>query len=385
MFTHLKLRRASLFIKEIFESGLAIMLTRPSKFGKTLNLSLFRYFFDSTNDYSHLFANLAIWQHKKYRTLQGTIPVISISFKELTQDNYPSMLKKFSEILAGEYNRHTAILSNPNISPHDKKEFETFQTMSASEFDLEYGLEHLLRILNKHHTKNSILLIDDYDIPLHTAHKHGFYNEAFNFFKGLFITTFKDQPFLAKGILTGQLPIIMADMFSGLNNLDVKSITDQSLSTSFGFTSEEVERLQSSYQTQHTGNITSWYDGYMSGNTTQLYNPWSILSYLQNKGTYKQYWSNDATKDLLTKFLTNADSTTKSELASLISGATLEKPIEAMLDYQRINYEIWSILLYLGYLTYSAITTKKGKEVCSLVIPNHEIKLLLINHLTIST
>ncbi len=366
----------SLFIKEVHESPLAIMLTRPSKFGKSLNLSMLRYFFEM-GDHAHLFKDLAIWEHEEYRKLQGTYPVIHLSFKELTQDTFPAMLTKFGEIMAAEFKRHKEVLSSPNISDYYKKDFEEVLNQTASEVDLEHSIDRLLNMIDKHHNKNALVFIDDYDVPLQTGDRYGFYDQIFCFIMALLVSSFKDQPHLSKGIISGQLPIIMADTFSGLNNIVVENITDEGYSASFGFTTDEVNQLLSYYNIKPSSDIAQWYDGYLSGNIKNLYNPFSILKCLQNNGVCKQYWSPSYHNDLLDKLLSNAYSFTIEELASLIEGNTLETTIEEQLIYKETDFRIWSVLVFLGYLTYSHKTLDKGKELCRLVVPNHEIKLLL--------
>ena len=234
----------TLLLKDIKESGKVVLVPRPRRFGKTLNLSMLYYFYtiaESSN--THLFVDTEIWKLPEYHKLQGTFPVIFITFKAISQTNVASMLTMFQYVIAREFKKHAYILDGTTLDATEKNRFSRISEEKATEVDLANSLEFLVRMLARYHEKKVILLIDEYDIPVQTAYIHGFYDEIVAFVKVLLIESLKDQSYLEKGVITGNLALAKAGIFSGLNNLSVFNITRTRMADRFGFTQAEVDEL----------------------------------------------------------------------------------------------------------------------------------------------
>ncbi len=369
----------SLLIKEIDESGKVVLMTRPRRFGKTLNLSMLHYFFEkSEKPTNHLFENLEIWKHDEYRKMQGKYPVIFITFKNIVQPKYSSMIKKFATTIAREFEEHAYLLESTTLSDHEKKEFDKFRSKSASEDELGDSLAFLTNMLYKHFNQKVVLLIDEYDVPVQAAFVYGFYDEIILFMKELLTGALKDQKYLHKGVVTGIMTLAKAGILTGLNNLDIYNLTNPLLADKFGFTSEEAKELLTYYDIADLEVIKKWYNGYLFGETNNMYNPWSILNCIRNQGSRKIYWANTNDNILLKRLIARSSSTTKSELEQLLKGKTIEKTIDESIVYPEVDQDhelIWSVLLFTGYLTYTHYTIN-GQIKCNLIIPNEEIYIL---------
>jgi hypothetical protein len=371
----------TLLIKDVIESGEVILIPRPRRFGKTLNISMLRYFFEiSENDHQYLFTQTAIWNLPKYRALQGQFPVIFLTFKNIAETNFSSMYSTFAYTISNEFRRHAHLLSSSKLDSHEKERFERILKEKSSESELKSSLEFLSSLLARHYQKKVIILIDEYDLPTHTAFAHGFYDELLEFLRALLTAAFKDNVALEKGILTGILTLAKAGIFSGLNNLTAYNLTDIQMADKFGFTASEVDDLLTSHSLQAKKElIEAWYDGYTCGDTKGMYNPWSIINCVQEQGRISVYWANTSDNALVKKVIARATKTIKSEFELILKGMSVDKQIDQVITFNDLDANpelIWSLLLFAGYLTYESCEFKEGRKHCALRIPNEEIKYL---------
>lgn len=378
----------TLLIKDIRESGQVVLAPRPRRFGKSLNLSMLRYFFElgeTKNDY--LFAHTAIWQ-TQYRDLQGQFPVIFVSFKNIFQTTYEQMLKKFEYTIAAEYERLSYITHGNILQPHEKERFNRIRSEAATLIDLGSSLEFLLSMLHKYHNKKVIILIDEYDVPVQHAFINNFYDTLIPFVKELLTGALKDHTMLEKGVITGNLTLAKSGIFTGLNNLDVFNLTNTRMADRFGFTSQEVDELCAYYGFENIRQeIKKWYNGYTFGKIHGIFNPWSVLKCVSNNGSREMYWANTSDNILLKRLIGRASQSNKSELELVLQDQSVRHTVEESIVFPDLDkrYDlIWSLLLFTGYLTYTTYEIKDGKKECDLIIPNQEIKYLykeLINRI----
>lgn len=371
----------TLLIDEIEQSGKVILMPRPRRFGKTLNLSMIRYFLEeSPENNAHLFKDTLIWKIPKYQKMQGTFPVIFVTFKDIKESSWEVAYDKFAITLYEEFDRHKYLLASNQIESYDKEFFTSILERRASQAELETSLHFLAKLLHRHYKRKPYLLIDEYDVPVQAAFVHGYYEKAIEFLKGLLGSALKDEDQIERGIVTGILTLAKAGIFSGLNNLDVFNITNNKLSDKFGFTSDEVEIVLRYYglgwQEQL---IQEWYNGYTFGSTYGIFNPWSVLNCIKNDGQLKKYWVNTSDNILLKKLIAQASIAVKSKLEKLIEGNVIEEKIEESITFPDVHNRsdvLWSLLLYTGYVSYERYKIKEGEIIASLIIPNKEITYL---------
>ncbi len=370
----------TLFIEELKgSSGQVMVIPRPRRFGKTLNLSMLQYFYEiSPESNAYLFENTAIWQKTSMRKLQGTYPVIFLTFKDCKNANWQELYDKIQDVLVQEFRRHYAELSN-SLTDHDHKDYTAIMNRTASRALYENSLKLLTRLLKEKHKKKVMILIDEYDAPIHAAHNNGFYNEIISLMRSLLSGTLKDNKDLARGVLTGILRTGKEGIFSGLNNLKVRTLLDDKFSDKFGFTTQEVDQVLKDVKlSSKARQIKEWYNSYRCGKTV-LYNPWSLLECIDNKGIVEAYWANTSDNELIKSIIAQADETVKSELEDILTGASLNKEIITDLTLPGIennDQAIWSLLLFTGYLTFTSIKKIDGSTWCTLTIPNMEIRKL---------
>lgn len=372
----------TLFIKEILEDGSkVILLPRPRRFGKTLNLSMLTYFFEkSALDNSSLFENLAISRHSDCIAKQGQYPVIYLTFKDLKHNTWEVTYDSLVQLIYTEYNRHPYLMDSPVMGDMDKKYFQRVRLDEGSEADYVSSLKKLSEFLTKHHGRKTIILIDEYDAPIQQAYLKQYYDPLISFMRNFMTAALKDNDYLEKGVLTGVMRVARESLFSGLNNLSVWTLLNEKYSTQFGFIEAEVKELLDYYGiTSQLVEVRKWYNGYIFGNTV-VYNPWSVLQYTQNwEEGLQPYWINTSDNELVKRLITNGGYELKSELEDLLQGNTLVKTINqniSMGEVEQSEENVWSFLLFSGYL--KALTRKliRGKFVCSLAIPNYEVELL---------
>ena len=361
------------FIEAVLEDASNVKLfTRPRRFGKTLNMSMLKYFFDvrDSEENRKLFNGLDI-EKSKYIDEQGKYPTILISLKSIKYETWEESLEQLKSLLSNLYNEFEYIRECLNES-----EIELFNDIWFKKENGEYAnsLKNLTSFLYKYYKKEVILLIDEYDIPLITAHKYGYYNEIINFYKIFLGEALKTNQYLKMGVLTGIIRVIRTGIFSDLNNLKVYSILEKKYSEFFGFTEEEVkEALQFFDIEEELVNVKYWYDGYKFGDS-ELYNPWSIINFLDGR-ELKNYWVGTSENFLIKNILENSTSRTNEILEKLFNEEEVEEAITGTSDLSILmdSKEVWELLLFSGYLT---VKEKIDEDIYSLKLPNMEVKKL---------
>ena len=370
----------SLLIKEIYETaGQVILLPRPRRFGKTLNLSMLKYFFEKTEkSHGYLFENTHIWKHNEYRQLQGQYPVIYLSFKDTKEVSWNEAYEKIIKVISAVFDYHSPSI-NSEILASQLVKYDAIKNGLADKSDYSESLKMLSELLFKSTGKRVIILIDEYDAPIHAGYTNNYYHEITSFMRSLLSATLKDNSCLERGILSGILRTAKEGLFSGLNNLLVYTILDTEFEDKFGFTQREVQQLLKDWDLEdQLPSIQTWYNGYQFGNTT-VYNPWSLLSCVNKKGLLKPYWVNTSDNSLIKKLISSATNDVKEELEMLLHGEKVEKAISEAVIFPGIENNsnaLWSLLLFSGYVTYKSCKLILGKTYCNLTIPNQEIRLL---------
>ena len=361
------------FIEAVLEDASNVKLfTRPRRFGKTLNMSMLKYFFDvrDSEENRKLFNGLGI-EKSKYIDEQGKYPTILISLKSIKYETWEESLEQLKSLVSNLYNEFEYIRECLNES-----ERELFNDIWFKKENGEYAnsLKNLTSFLYKYYKKEVVLLIDEYDIPLITAHKYGYYNEIINFYKIFLGEALKTNQYLKMGVLTGIIRVIKTGIFSDLNNLKVYSILEKKYSEFFGFTEEEVKKaLQYFNIEEELANVKYWYDGYKFGNS-ELYNPWSIINFLDGR-ELKNYWVGTSENFLIKNILENSTSRTNEILDKLFNEEEVEEAITGTSDLSILmdSKEVWELLLFSGYLT---VKEKLDDDIYSLKLPNMEVKKL---------
>ena len=361
------------FIEAVLQDASNVKLfTRPRRFGKTLNMSMLKYFFDvrESEENRELFNGLDI-EKSKYIDEQGKYPTILISLKSIKYETWEESLEQLKSLISNLYNEFEYIRESLNES-----EIELFNDIWFKKENGEYAnsLKNLTSFLYKYYKKEVILLIDEYDIPLITAHKYGYYDEIINFYKIFLGEALKTNQYLKIGVLTGIIRVIKTGIFSDLNNLKVYSILEKKYSEFFGFTEEEVKRaLQYFNIEEELANVKYWYNGYKFGNS-ELYNPWSIINFLDGR-ELKNYWVGTSENFLIKNILENSTSRTNEILEKLFNEEEVEEAITGTSDLSILmdSKEVWELLLFSGYLT---VKEKIDEDIYSLKLPNMEVKKL---------
>ena len=361
------------FIADILNDAAEVKLfTRPRRFGKTLNMSTLKYFFDIQNkdENRKLFNGLDI-EKSQYTSEQGKYPVIFISMKGIKAPNWEDYLFQIKTLIKELYNEFSFIREILN-----KSELDSFDKIWLKKDDGEYSnaLKNLTAYLYKYYKKEVILLIDEYDNPLITAYEYHYYDDALPFFKVFYGEALKTNPYLKMGVMTGIIRVIKAGIFSDLNNLRVYSILSKQYSDFFGFTQNEVENALEDFNIEYElPNVKIWYDGYKFGNS-EVYNPWSILNFLEDR-ELEAYWVGTSNNFLINDILKNTNSEINDSLEKLFNGERIEEIITDNSDLSSLlsYHEIWELLLFSGYLT---IDKKIDRKLYSLRIPNKEINEL---------
>ncbi|MCM1008923.1 MAG: ATP-binding protein [Ruminococcus flavefaciens] len=377
----------TLMIKELLDQkGMVNLYTRPRRFGKTLNMSMLKRYFEKTEeDNSYLFEGLKISEAgEKYCQHMGKYPVISISLKGMKQPTWEQAFIQFKEIIANEFERHQEILKCASISERKRKRIQSILDDTADDTIYSTALKLLSDCLFEAYNQKVIVLIDEYDVPLENAYFNGFYDNTIDLMCSVFESVLKTNDSLEFGVLTGCLRISKESIFTGLNNLKVNSIRFEKFSNYFGFTESEIKKLSEYYVIgDKFEEIKKWYDGYRFG-TTDIYNPWSVLNYIQTAITMpdappEPYWSNTSSNSIIHKLITESDITVRNMIEELMNGESISVPIYEDTVYADIdvnNDSIWSFLLFTGYL--KIINTKNIDNMlyADLVIPNIEVRTI---------
>ncbi len=369
------------FIKEWWEyNDLVTLITRPRRFGKTLNLSMIEHFFSvNYSGKNNLFQNLSIWQEEKYRELQGTYPVISLSFADIKETSFKNARKRICQTIKKLYNQYDFLLESGYLNENEK---ETYQKISVDMEDYlaADSLNALSDYLMRYYGTKVIILLDEYDTPMLEAYLHGYWDELVPFIRNLFNATFKTTSFLERAIMTGITRISKESIFSDLNNLEVVTTTSEKYETSFGFTQEEVwAALQEYGLYEERKQVQDWYDGFTFGTKTDIYNPWSIINYL-DKRKFSAYWTNTSSNGLVSKLIREGSTDTKMVMEDLLAGRILRTQLDEQMVFSQLNYKesaVWSLLLASGYLrAKKSCLNKRGRMEYELAITNHEVFLM---------
>ena len=374
------------FIREWWESEDSVtLITRPRRFGKTLTMSMVEQFF-SVNyaGRGDLFEGLSIWQEEKYRRLQGTYPVISLSFANVKESDYTMTRRKMCQMLAELYADHSFLLDSDVMEDADRDFFHRV-TVDMGDVEATLAIHNLAKYLFRYYGKKVIILLDEYDTPMQEAYVDGYWEELVAFTRSLFNSTFKTNPWLERAIMTGITRVSKESIFSDLNNLEVVTTTSDKYADCFGFTEEEVFAGMDECGYTDRETVKSWYDGFTFGSKRDIYNPWSILNYL-DKGEIKTYWANTSSNSLVGKLIRQGSRNIKTSFESLLAGEHLITPIDEQIVYNQLDENetaIWSLLLASGYLKvvdyerYAPMEANEPKY--ELELTNLEVKVMFQN------
>ena len=394
------------FIREWWESkDKATLIARPRRFGKTLNMSMLKQFFSvDYKDREDLFEGLSIWEEKEYRQLQGTYPVISLSFANIKEKNFPMTRKKICQLITKLYEEYSFLLFTGLLGEADKRYFRRVSE-NMDDSDASLSLYQLSDYLYRYYGKKVIILLDEYDTPMQEAYVNGYWEELVAFTRSLFNSTFKTNPYLERAIMTGITTaeysavrkfakqtsngsakaetMSKESIFSDLNNLKVITVTSGEYSKCFGFTEKEVfDALDEQGLSDEKEKVKLWYDGFTFGKSKDIYNPWSIINFLDEKN-YKTYWADSSSNGLINSLVKTGSSYIKMMMETLLKGETIDVPIDEQIVFSQLDYSedaVWSLMLASGYLkviSSDKLTGDRTKSVMyKLALTNFEIKLM---------
>ena len=342
------------FIREWWDSGDEVtLITRPRRFGKTLNMSMLECFF-STNyaRQGSVFQGLSIWGREEYRQLQGTYPVIFLSFAIIKESSFPEARKSICRMIEEQYNKYDFLLEKGLLNEKERAFYQSVTTdMSSS--TAAVALRMLSDFLCRHHKKKVIILLDEYDTPMQEAYVGGYWEEMTAFIRTMFNATFKTNPWLERAVMTGITRVSKESVFSDLNNLNVVTTTSEEYATSFGFTEQEVfAALDEQGLGKEKEGVKKWYDGFTFGDCPDIYNPWSILNFLDKK-KYDTYWANTSSNSLVSKLIREGSQRLKKKFEDLLQGESLWEALDEQIVYAQLSGNesaVWSLLLASGYL-----------------------------------
>ncbi len=382
------------FIKEWWENEDAVtLIARPRRFGKTLNMSMVEQFFDLRYaGRGDLFQGLSIWQEKfpggdyKYRQLQGTYPVISLSFARVKENTFPEARKQICQLITELYNKNDFLLESGILNEEEKGSFRKVSA-EMENYQAAGSLNALSCYLFRCYGKKVIILLDEYDTPMQEAYVYGYWREMVDFIKSLFNATFKTNPYLERALMTGITRVSIAScealesIFSDLNNLTVVTSTSELYEDSYGFTEEEVFRaLDENGLGDKKAEVKNWYDGFTFGRKSDIYNPWSILNYLKS-GRFAAYWANTSSNSLLGKLIREGGPEVKTVMEDLLKGEAYHTEIDEQIVFNQLNYKdsaVWSLLLASGYLRVErySMNMERGREEYDLKLTNKEVRIM---------
>ena len=374
------------FIREWWEGKDDVtLITRPRRFGKTLNMSMLEHFFSV--DYAgcgELFQGLSIWKDEKYRKLQGTYPVISLSFANMKERDYKTTREKINRILNNLYVKYIFLRDSDVLTDTDRAFFNRVLAVEISDSDATLALYQLSDYLYRYYGKKAIILLDEYDTPMQEAYVGGYWDEIVAFTRSLFNSSFKTNPWLERAVMTGITRVSKESIFSDLNNLKVVTTTSDEYATSFGFTEEEVfAALEECGLSAEKEKVRHWYDGFIFGEHKDIYNPWSIINFLDT-GRFTTFWANTSSNSLVGKLIREGSRAVKERFEALLQGETIQSPIDEQIVYNQLKGNesaVWSLLLAGGYLkvlsheSYTDIPEGAQPEY-ELTITNLEVKLM---------
>ena len=370
----------TMYIKDMIDNKASVVLiTRPRRFGKTLNMSMLKYYFDCTKkDSKELFEGLKIMeQNEKYTSKLGYYPCIYLTLKDAGLISYEMMIMQLKIIMMELYYENRYLLEKAEMAPGERNLFNKILAAEANEVDLINSVKILSKILSNYYNKPVMLFLDEYDVPLQAAYTNNYYEKGIAFYKMFYGTTFKDNPYLEKTILTGVSRVAKESIFSGANNFKVYTVLDDEFSEDFGITEKEMDKIIQDFEVQdQKEEIKKWYDGYTIGNTEGIYNPWSILNYLTDR-KLMPYWVNTSSNDLIKLILKNSV-TVKEKIEQLLRDEEIEVPINldtVIVGIEQNEENIWGLLLGTGYLKVTEVVDL-ATGIYKVKIPNYEIKFL---------
>ena len=370
------------FIKEWWESGDDVtLITRPRRFGKTLNMSMLHQFFSvDYKDRGDLFEGLSIWEEEKYRKLQGTYPVVYLSFASIKETKYELMRAKVCEVITNLYSKYYFLRDSDALTDKDREYFDRV-SLDMNEAIASSALHQLCSYLSRYYGKKVLVLLDEYDTPMQEAYVNGFWDEMVSFTRSLFNSAFKTNPYLERAVMTGITRVSKESIFSDFNNPKVVTTTSNEYATAFGFTEEEVfSALDECGYSEKKEKVKRWYDGFIFGKQKDIYNPWSIINFL-DKGRIGIYWANTSSNGLVSKLIREGNRKVKTSFEELLKGGVIRCPIDEQIVYNQLDRNegaIWSLLLASGYLKVLAYEldekTKEREPVYELTLTNLETK-----------
>ncbi|BFL00907.1 MULTISPECIES: AAA family ATPase [Eisenbergiella] len=376
------------FIREWWENGDSVtLIARPRRFGKTLTMSMVEQFFSvEYADRSELFEGLSVWQDEKYRSLQGTFPVISLSFANVKETRFESAVQRICQLLTDLYSRNSFLLEGELLTGEEKVFFRSVK-MDMPQVVATLAVHKMSEFLYRYYGKKVIILLDEYDTPMQEAFVNGYWEELVSFERNFFNSAFKTNPWLDRALMTGITRVSKESIFSDLNNLVVITTTSELYAEYFGFTQKEVDDALNEYQWPEQKDIVKeWYDGFTFGNKKDIYNPWSIINFLKS-GKVGTYWANTSANSLVGKLIREGSRDIKLSFEQLLQGKTIRTSIDEQIVFNQLNQDenaIWSLLLASGYLkvvSYKAANPEKDdwQQEYELALTNLEVRLMFYN------
>ena len=372
----------TLFVKEWWESEDDVtLITRPRRFGKTLTMDMAEKFFSvKYADREDLFEGLAIWQEEKYRSLQGTYPVIFLSFASVKETGFLNARKKICQIITNLYNKFDFVLETDLLNENEK---DMYRKVSADmeDYIASDSIKNLSDYLMRYYGKKVIILLDEYDTPMQEAYLNGYWDESVSFIKNLFNASFKDNPYLGRAIMTGITRISKESVFSDLNNLEVVTATSGKYQDKFGFTQQEVSDALKEYGlSEKEYDVRDWYDGFTFGKQADIYNPWSIINYL-DKRAFSAYWANTSSNSLVGKLIREGNRNVKMIMEDLLLGGALHTYLDEQIVFNQLDTResaIWSLFLASGYLRVKRFfpNERRGRNGYDLILTNREVHMM---------
>lgn len=371
------------FIREWWENGDAVtLITRPRRFGKTLNMSMLERFLSIEYEgRGEVFEGLSIWEGEKYRRLQGTLPVIFLSFADVKGSTFALAREKMCMLVRDLYSRYDFLLTGGTLREGEEESFRNiFSGMTDAVF--AYSLKQLSGYLSRYYGRKVVILLDEYDTPLQEAWVNGYWQEMAEFVRGLFNSTFKTNPCLDRAVMTSITHVSKESIFSDFNNLEVVTTTSEKYATSFGFTEEEVWAALEEYGLYGSRmDVKDWYDGFTFGRKRDIYNPWSIINYL-DKRQLAAYWANTSSNGLVGKLIREGSEYVKVIMEDLLEGRNLHIRIDEQIIFNQLDYDnsaIWSLLLARGYLKVEQYALTSGRGEYDLALTNREVHIMFEN------
>ena len=376
----------TMFIKEWWENQDDVtLITRPRRFGKTLNMDMLKCFFSNEyKDRGDLFEGLEIWKEEKYREIQGTYPVIFLSFAKVKQNNYKDAVVGMKRVICDEVQKYMFLKDWDGLTDEEKNNLKSI-AYGMDDVTAQESIASLSNYLSRYYGKNVIIFLDEYDTPMQEAYVNGYWNKLVSFTRSFFNATFKSNPFLERAVMTGITRVSKESVFSDLNNLVVITTTSKEYETSFGFTEEEVFSALEEYGlSSQKDDVKKWYDGFKFGDIEDIYNPWSIINFLKFKNL-KTYWADSSSNGLVNKLIKTGSVSVKKAMEILIAGGIIEKNIDEQIVYNQLEQNenaIWSLLLASGYLKVVIVhiyMSTDVKQVYELAITNLETEVMFRN------